>query len=75
MDFCENFKKLRTRIGTQEYAADLLKISMCSVSQFERGYRTPPPHKQRLFLKILGDKVLDIAQSEIMRKRQLEGII
>ena len=75
MSFIEEFRKMRVRIGTQEDVSDLLKISVSSVSQIEREFRVPPEHKQREFLNVLGEKVLELSQAELMRKRRLNGII
>ena len=75
MGFAEEFRKMRARIGTQEDVADLLKISVSSVSQIEREFRTPPEYRQRELLDELGKKVLALSQAELMRKRRLNGII
>ena len=75
MSFTTEFKKLREAIGTQKEVSELLDIHSNSVSEFEIGKRIPIASKQRAYLQIMSDKVIEIAQSEVMRKRSIQGIV
>ena len=75
MEFSVEFKKLREAVGTQQEVADILGLHVTTISQFERQLSVPPEHRQRRYLQILSDRLIDFAQAEIMRRRKLEGII
>ena len=75
MKFSEELKKIREYVGDQIDVAPMIGINITTLSLYETGKRIPKVHRQREILEILGDKVLELSQSELMRKRRLNGII
>lgn len=62
-DFRRRLRLLRRAAGVKQFAlADMLGVNQTTVSRWEAGVQTPPPHLQRKALTVLtGPRVADTA--------------
>ena len=73
--FTEQIREMREYIGTQSDVAGLIGVHPNYYARVERGECTLSEFRRNHWLLVMGDKVIEVAQSKIEQERKLRGII